>query len=228
MSFHYSLHTLQEEQDSVGVFSHTEFSSSSRTLSIEPARALACPNTALRLASPLPLLNQCLAGGLPYGSLSEWGLPLGMRGREVILAFLATATSTPSSVWVLWAHARSSIQVYPPAWQARGVDLRKMRFVKSKRLMHDLKPLFMDPFFKVIILDAPGRLIDEDYGFLARQARRHKKIIMVLHDHFLSTRKGNVWAKLRVNAWQDFSSRKMCLRVMRGLSPRQLSFDLAP
>lgn len=226
MSFHNSLHPVREEEDSVGNFSHAEYSNLFRTLSVEPACALACPNAALRLASPLPLLNQCLAGGVPFGSLSEWGLPLGLHGREVILSFLSTATSGPSAAWVLWAHGRSRIQVYPPAWRARGVELSKMRFTKSVEPIRELKPLFMDPFFKVIVLDAPGRLTDEDYGFLARQARQHKKVIMVLHDHFISTRKGNIWAKLRVNAWRDGSSRKMCLRVMRGLSPRQLSFDL--
>lgn len=226
MSLDYSLQTVREEQDSQGISSHSEYLNLFRTLSVEPACALACPTTALRLASPLPLLNQCLAGGIPFGSLSEWGLPLGLHGREVILSFLATATTGPTPSWVLWAHGRPRICVYPPAWKARGVDLRKMRFVKSTAMIHELKPLFMDPFFKVIVLDAPGRLSDEDYGFLARQARQHKKALLVLHDHFISTRKSNIWAKLRVNVWRDVSSRKMCLRVMRGLSPRQLSFDL--
>lgn len=195
-------------------------------LPIEPAHALACPSTALRLASSLPLLTECLEGGIPFGSLSEWGLPLGLGGRELVLSFLAEATRVPRSMWTLWTHSRSRIDVYPPAWRARGVHLPAVRFARAQDPIQQLKPLFLDPFFKVIVIDAPPNLHDEDYSFLARQARAHNKIIMVLHDYFLSPRQGNVWARIRMNGWLDSSSRKMCLRVLRGFSPRQLSFDL--
>lgn len=65
MSFHNSLHSVREEKYSQDGFSSGEYSQLLRTLSIEPACALACPNAALHLASPLPFSISVLPAVFP-------------------------------------------------------------------------------------------------------------------------------------------------------------------
>lgn len=160
-----------------------------------------------RLSSGISALDHFFDGGLPYGSVVEWGLPLGLGGHEIVLAFLAQAAqsqTTPSEnplnpKWILWSSGRPELTVYPPAWHARGVNLEYIRFAKSTKPVEDLKPLFLDPFFKIIVLDAPKDFSEDDCAFIARQARAHGQLILILRDFFLGPRRGNVWARYRVN-----------------------------
>src|SRR5690606_3431023 len=117
-----------------------------------------------RLASGCALLDQALDGGLPYGAVTEWGLPPGGGGRRVLVEFMARATSdTPPAggkpLWCLWARSASSdLQIYPPSWSALGVNLSRIRFTYCRHAVEDLKPLLVDPFFTAVVLDAPERL----------------------------------------------------------------------
>jgi hypothetical protein len=84
----------------------------------------------------------------------------------------------------------------------------------------------MDPFFKMIIFDGCSGLTTEDCQFLAQQARRYKQIVMILRDYELSARRGNVWAKIRVNCWRQPLKGLYYLQSVKGLPPRQLTLKL--
>ena len=175
-----------------------------------------------QLASSHPRLNAMLQGGMRFGEMVEWGMPRGRGGREIIALFLAQATHAidgPGSLdasWCLWVSSDPDLVTYPPAWSARGVDLSRMRFACSQRVIDDLKPAFMDPFFKVIVLDDPHRLAAGDYAFLAHQARIHRQLIMILRNHFLTARRGNVWAHLRLNGWYNPIASRLSIQIIKG------------
>ena len=160
-----------------------------------------------RLKSEIVPLDRLFDGGLPLGTVSEWGVPLGSGGRQVILAFLAQATcgnATRAPWWCLWVRpTRADLMVYPPAWHAAGVDLGRVRFATSARPVDDLKPALADPFFKLVVFDEPERLTDADVAYLSREARRLGRLVLVLQSRWLKAERGTVWAKTRVNCWRE-------------------------
>lgn len=180
------------------------------------------------LASSIPVLNETLEGGLRWGELCEWGCPWGCGGREVIIRFLCSLPSDyqQQTNWCLWVQGQDDVNIYPPAWEAQGVDLAYIRFTSSQNPVKDLKPVFLSSLFKIIILDCPQTLSAEDCQFLARQARQYRQIIILIRNYFLSPKKGNIWAKLRLNCWRQHLSEKFFIKVIKGLSPRQISFGL--
>jgi hypothetical protein len=98
-----------------------------------------------------------------------------------------------------------------------------VRFTYSDTPVRDLRPLFLDSFFRVIVLDVPRSVSMDDCAFLAQRARANKQAVIIVRDYFLSEKRGNVWAQLRLNCWQDEAGDRYHVRVIRGLSPRQLS-----
>ncbi len=186
-----------------------------------------------KIVSQIRQLDSFLDGGLPIGAVSEWGVPLGRGGRELLLTWLASrvqenhtnAQGYEAPHWSLWVHSRTKLDVYPPAWLARGVSLKYTRFACSSRPLSDLKPVFLDPLFKVIIIDSPSSFSEEDCAFMARQARLNGQLILLLRDFFLSPKRGNVWAKLRLNSYFCERTQSYKLEMVRGLSQRKLSID---
>lgn len=142
-------------------------------------------------------LTRFLGGALAPGSLSEWGMPSGHGARELALSIVAQATAQQRLV--LWVNGNESLAVYPPAWSARGVDLERLRFVQASRPVELLKPVFLERLFDLIVIDCPKHLGADDWAFLARQARAMDVHIMVLQEFLLSGRRGNIWARVRVN-----------------------------
>ena len=202
--------------------------SSLLTATPQLSRAQHLTKASAYLPSAVPQVNQLLEGGLKWGELSEWGSPWGCGGRDVVIQFLAALKSTPDSTpsWCLWVQGQEGVSIYPPAWEARGVDLKYIRFTKSLRPVRDLKPIFLSPFFKVIIIDCAQYLSTEDCQFLSQQARRHRQAIILIRNYFLSPKKGNVWSKLRLNCWHHRLSNHFYLKVIKGLSPRQIAFKM--
>jgi len=175
------------------------------------------------LSSRLPLLDSFLGGGLGWGELSEWGLPWGSGLRDLILLFLVSAQQCEQPpAWVLWVYGQRDVCVNPLAWHARGIKLEQLRFAFSTKPLIELKPLFLSGFFRVIVLDGIPRLQDEDYAFLARQARRLQHHILVLQPYELSSAQGNVWARLRINCWRDFVQHRVGITLLKGQQQRQL------
>ena len=185
------------------------------------------PAPTQKLRSGVPELDAFLSGGLPFGAVTEWGMPLGRGGRLVVARFLrgSPTVKTPLTLWV--RPNNNPLVIYPPAWRAQGVDLARVRFAHSARPVAQLKPLFMDPLFKIIVLDSPETMAPEDVAYLARQARANGQLIMILRNYMLSSERGNVWAKLRMNCWAEpFAAQPFRLQVIRGFSFRRLSFAL--
>ncbi len=186
-------------------------------------------STASPLASSPPLssgqtvLDDFLEGGLRWGELSEWGLPWAQTQRELIFRFLVSAQHSPS--WILWVYGRQDISINPLAWQAHGLNLSRLRFVQAQRPVQELKPLFLSSLFRIIVLDGVQQLAEDDYGFLARQARRHQQVVMILHPHQLSLGSGNVWARMRINCWFDSEKQSICAEILKGRRPKQLIWN---
>lgn len=169
-------------------------------------------------------LDAFFEGGLRWGELSEWGMPWAQTQRAIILRFLVHAQQESS--WILWIYGRSDIAINPLAWQAHGLDLSRLRFAQAQQPLQELKPLFLSELFRIIVLDGVQRLSDDDYGFIARQARRYKQIVMILHPHHLSSERGNVWARMRINCWFDQKTQSFCAEMLKGRRPGQLTWTL--
>lgn len=182
-----------------------------------------------KLASCVKRVDDFLEGGLPFGSITEFGMPLGKEGRALALKFVANATRgiRAKPVWTLWISSHTTFRVFPPAWFARGVSPARILFAQSDRPLRDLKRAISNPIFKLIILDSPGKFTREDCFFVNRQARQNRQLVMLLRDFFLSNRQGNIWANLRINCWKRHASGEFMIRVIRGLSQRELSISEA-
>ena len=196
------------------------------------ASALSSLPEAARLRSRCTALDGFFSGGLLLGSIIEWGLPVGRGGRELVAAYVASATqgSTVAAPWrCLWVQGgRAELDIHPPALRARGVDLGRFFLTTSPEPVRQLKPIFLDPVFKLIVIDAPEKLSDGDLVFIAQKARAHRQIILLLRPHFLTDGRGNVWAKVRVNAWQEASPGTFRLESIRGLAQRSAIVNLRP
>ena len=188
----------------------------------------ACAQTE-KLASCVERVDDFLEGGLPFGGISEFGMPLGKEGRALALKFVANATRgiRGKPMWTLWISSYETFRIFPPAWFARGVSPTRILFAQSGRPLRDLKRAISNPIFKLIILDSPRKFTREDCFFVNRQARQNRQLVMLLRDFFLSNRQGNIWANLRMNCWKRHASGEFMLRVIRGLSQRELSISEA-
>jgi len=181
-----------------------------------------------RLACGVKAVDDLLEGGLPFGGVTEFGVPLGKEGRALVLKFLAGATRGGpdlAPLWTLWISAPGDFQVFPPACFVRGVLPSRMVFTCSDVPLRDLKRVFIHPLFRLIVLDAPPRFSREDGFFLDHQARLNHQLVLLLRNFFLSNRQGNIWAKRRLNCWKRHGSGQFVIRVIRGLSYRQLILD---
>ncbi|MCX6117070.1 MAG: hypothetical protein NT027_05990 [Proteobacteria bacterium] len=186
-------------------------------LAKEESRQLLLSDSRIRTASTNPMevklccgireLDEFLHGGLTFSTLSEWGIPFGNGARRLMALFLATATGGATAGdqkhWCLWVSARPHHSLYPPAWSAAGVDLHRLRYCQSKAPIKDLRSLFIDDFFRVIVLDAPAELTLEDCCFLSQHARRNRQLIIILRDQFLLSSNHNVWARSRFNVKRE-------------------------
>jgi hypothetical protein len=164
-------------------------------------------------------LDRFLGGGLPWGTLSEWGLPWGQGGRELILRGLGEASRREAAARLLWISPDKHLTVYGPAWSSLGVPIERWRFVASPRPMAELKPALLDPLFRFLVFDAPRSLSSEDMAFLALKARQNRQIVLILRDGWLSPERGNVFARLRINCRLDPVKNGYVLTPVRGLPP---------
>ena len=164
-------------------------------------------------------LNRFLEDSIHHGQVSEWGMPWGHMTRYLLLLFLAEATQ--SGQWCLWLHKREDLNIFAPSWLSFGVDLTKFRSTHFDGTLDGFRPVFMEPFFKIIIIDS--QIHKKELPFLAKRARLQKQLIFVIHDNHLSGRYANPWAKTRFNSWYDSIEQRFYLRPIKGLSSRQLS-----
>jgi hypothetical protein len=177
------------------------------------------------LSFGIPPLDDAFSGRLSFGALYELGVPLGKGGLEIILSVIGKASKKHfSDGMVLWITPESSpLRVFPPGWLSYGIALEHIYFTATDTPMQSLKPVFLESGFKVVVFDNPLKLKDDDFAFLAIEARKSKQLIFVLRDYFLTSDKGNVWAKARVNIYKD-STGVFILDSLRGLRVQRLEF----
>lgn len=177
-----------------------------------------------RLSSCVDRVDDFLEGGLPFGSITEFGVPMGKEGRLLPLKFVVNATRgvRTAPMWTLWISSHETLRVFPPAWFARGVAPDRILFARSESPLRDLKRAIGNPVFKFIVLDSPRKFTREDCFFVNRQARLNHQLVILLRDFFLSNRQGNIWAGVRLNCWKRYPSESFVIRVIRGLSNREL------
>ncbi len=149
-----------------------------------------------KLVSGIDELDTLFSSVKP-GDVIEWGIPPGLNGRLIPLQFLKQ--DVPTSVWIYHHHG---LAVFASSWISHGVDLSRLYFIASSNPVRELRPLFLEDTFKRIIIDSPGMLTNGDLAFIARQARQHRQIIFLIRHYFLSQKKGNAYASLRLNTWQ--------------------------
>ncbi len=168
------------------------------------------------LCSGIAELDACFAGVRP-GELVEWGIPPGFNGRLIPLQLLKH--DIPLSVWIYHHHG---LGVFASSWLAHGVDLERLFFICSEQPVRELRPLFLEDTFRRIIIDSPRRFSAGDMAFVSQQARRHGQIVFVIRHYFLSEKRGNPYASLRLNTWQS-GKRAFTLQVIKGATTGRLA-----
>jgi hypothetical protein len=189
------------------------------------ARALAREDKSQKIISRIPDIQKHMSDGIAFGSLCEWGVPPGQMSLQVLLSFLTPTEEFDSSL-ILWVNNQAELQVYPPAWQQQGLDLKRLFFInmgqsdeskkkKKKAVTEALKPIFLEDVFSIIVLH-DLHLTRTDMAFLHKQAKRFRKIIFVVYSRLLSHKIGNVWAKWRFNSWRDNPTGPSHFQALKG------------
>lgn len=166
------------------------------------------------IISGLPKLDQFLSqrGGIRYGRVIEWGAPMGRCSRFLILRFLRDLGEA-----VVWVYGqKEEIQIYAPAWASQGVDLSLFFFISSRNPLPDLRPLFLEPAFRIMVIDCPQKLSAGDWSFICAKARENKQLIFILRPFFLSPKRGNPLVHFRINCWLKPSQGKYSLKLLKG------------
>jgi hypothetical protein len=161
------------------------------------------------LHSGIAALDDCFTAVKP-GDLIEWGIPPGLNGRLIPLQFLKQAI--PVSIWIYHHHG---LAIFASSWISHGVDLRRLFFICSAQPVKELRPLFMEDTFKRIIIDAPKKFSTGDLAFVSQQARKNQQVIFLIRHYFLSQKRGNPYASLRINSWQNKAD-GFSLQVIKG------------
>lgn len=181
------------------------------------------------LLSQASAFASLLGQPLEAGCLIEWGAPWGDGGRSMLISCLAQALrglSGSASPWLLWVASQSQLRLYPPAWQACGLDLQRLRYACTTQPLLDLRPLFLEPFFTWMILDSPHPLETQACSYIARQARLLRQVIILIRPYPLRAEAGNPAARWRINA-RRLNPEYGVLTLIRGGPPRQITLPIA-
>jgi hypothetical protein len=155
------------------------------------------------------------------GDLIEWGIPPGLNGRLIPLQLLKQ--QIPPSVWIYHHHG---LGVFASSWISHGVDLQRLFFICSGNPVRELRPLFLEDTFKRIIIDAPRKFSSGDMAFVSQQARKQGQIVFLIRHFFLSEKRGNPYASLRINTWQSGKT-AFSLQLVKGANSGRISLPYA-
>lgn len=168
------------------------------------------------LHSGIEALDESFAQIKP-GDLIEWGIPPGFNGRLIPLQLLKQ--QIPLSVWIYHHHG---LGVFASSWISHGVDLQRLFFICSENPVAELRPLFLEDTFKRIIIDAPRKFSTGDMAFVSQQARKQGQIVFIIRHYFLTQKRGNPHASLRLNTWQS-GKHSFSLQVIKGVKTGRVS-----
>jgi hypothetical protein len=199
-----------------------QFTDNSLQQHLQSARALKREQSAhvQALHSGIDALDDCFRQIGP-GDVVEWGIPPGLNGRLIPLQLLKQ--DIPPSVWIYHHHG---LGVFASSWISHGVDLQRLFFICSDNPVRELRPLFLEDTFKRIIIDAPLKFSSGDMAFVSQQARKHGQIVFLIRHFFLSEKRGNPYASLRINTWQS-GQHSFSLQMIKGPSTGRISLPYA-
>ena len=199
-----------------------QFTEASLARQLQSARALQqrLEQQPQALRSGIDALDECFSRVMP-GDVVEWGIPPGLNGRLIPLQLLKQRI--PPSLWIYHHHG---LGVFASSWISHGVDLQRLFFICSENPVRELRPVFLEDTFKRIIIDSPRRFSSADMAFVSQQAREHGQIVFLIRHYFLSRKKGNPHASLRVNTWQS-GRRAFALQVIKGADCGRISLPYA-
>lgn len=195
-----------------------QFTDASLQQQLQSARSLKnnLAHQSQQLLSGIDALDECFASVKP-GDLVEWGIPPGMNGRLIPLQLLKQ--QIPLSVWIYHHHG---LGVFASSWISHGVDLQRLFFICSANPVKELRPIFLEDIFKRIIIDAPLKFSTGDMAFVSQQARKQGQIVFLIRHYFLSAKRGNPHASLRINTWQS-GKRSFSLQFIKGPNSGRIS-----
>lgn len=164
-------------------------------------------------------LDSAFAGAVRPGKIIEWGIPQGKNGRVIPLLFLRH-----HNLPIVWMYADLGLHVYAPAWASHGIDLQRLFFIRSSEPVKQLRPLFMDNLFNILVIDGPQKLSCGELAFIGQQARYNRQIVFLIRNYFLSRNRGTAQASMRVNCWQ--SSRDVySINFIKGRHTKKINLD---
>ena len=195
-----------------------QFTDASLQQQLQSARSLKndLSHQSQELLSGIDALDECFARVKP-GDLIEWGIPPGMNGRLIPLQLLKQ--QIPLSVWIYHHHG---LGVFASSWISHGVDLQRLFFICSASPVKELRPIFLEDTFKRIIIDAPLKFSTGDMAFVSQQARKQGQIVFLIRHYFLTAKRGNPHASLRINTWQS-GKRSFSLQFIKGPNSGRIS-----
>jgi hypothetical protein len=199
-----------------------QFTDQSLQRQLRSARSLKLEQSAAEQAlhSGIEALDECFRHVGP-GDLVEWGIPPGLNGRLIPLQLLKR--QIPPSVWIYHHHG---LGVFASSWISHGVDLQRLFFICSDNPVRELRPLFLEDTFKRIIIDAPRKFSSGDMAFVSQQARKQGQIVFLIRHFFLSEKRGNPHASLRINTWQS-GRRSFSLQLVKGQGRGRITLPYA-
>ena len=199
-----------------------QFTDISLQLQLQSARSLKDDllHQPQELHSGIDALDECFAQIKP-GDLVEWGIPPGLNGRLIPLQLLKQ--QIPLSVWIYHHHG---LGVFASSWISHGVDLQRLFFICSANPVKELRPLFLEDTFKRIIIDAPRKFSTGDMAFVCQQARKQGQIVFLIRHYFLTEKRGNPHASLRINTWQS-GKHSFSLQLIKGSGTGKISLPYA-
>lgn len=172
----------------------------------------------MHLKSNLPALDELFSESFTPGKIIEWGLPQGQNSRILPLLFLRG--SIPATAWI---YSQQNHDIYPPSWSCLGVHLNRIFFICSNEPVKQLRPLFLENTFKVLIIDSPKKFSKGDLNFVTQKIRENGQILFLIRNYLLSSKLGNPFAKLRVNCTQD-KKNHYCIQFVKGKSLKKIYF----
>jgi len=195
-----------------------QFTDASLQQQLQSARSLKndLSHQSQELLSGIDALDECFARVKP-GDLIEWGIPPGKNGRLIPLQLLKQ--QIPLSVWIYHHHG---LGVFASSWISHGVDLQRLFFICSASPVKELRPIFLEDTFKRIIIDAPLKFSTGDMAFVSQQARKQGQIVFLIRHYFLTAKRGNPHASLRINTWQS-GKRSFSLQFIKGPNSGRIS-----
>jgi hypothetical protein len=171
------------------------------------------------MGSGIEALDSAFAGSVRPGNIIEWGIPQGRNGRLIPLLFLRH-NAQPT----VWIYGAEELQVYAPAWASFGVDLENLFFIRCREPVKQLRPLFLDNSFRIIVLDGPEKLSRGELAFISQQARHNGQLVFLIRNYFLSAGRGTAVAASRVNCWRNGQG-AYSINFIKGRQTKKISLD---